>query len=139
MNSFFAPMYEGFGLDFLERFLYINYFSDSMNNDGGYTIVGFFMIFSSLIMMGIYYYLIASYGKYFKIIYWFIWLLIIALINFLVANHYSQEIIINNSLDYIFSEYFIFLLTNVFWSIIFSFGFSLLLKIKSIKGSRTPF
>jgi hypothetical protein len=136
MNDFFAALYEGFHP--LNLF-YIQDFSNEMYDSGAYVTIGVIMIFSSLILMTLYYYLLSSYGNLYKRLFWFIWLLIIAIINFAVAYYYSIVELENLQLNYGFTEHFNFSIVNVLWTVIFSFLFSLILKFKSIQGSRTPF
>lgn len=136
MNAFFAMLYEGFHP--LDLF-YIPDFSDSMFESGAYVTIGLIMIFSTLLMESIYYYLLSSYGSLYKRVFWFVWLLVIAIVNFSVAYYYSMDALEDNGMDYAFTDYFNFSMVNVLWATIFSFVFSLILKVKSIRGSRTPF
>lgn len=132
LTNFFATLYESL--------VYIPDFSDALYHSGGYVTIGLIMIFSSLVLEAFYYYFLSSYGSLFKRIYWFVWLLFIAIINFWVAFYYSDELVYSEPLpDITFIDYNLFLIVNAFWSVIFSFVFSLILKTKSIKGSRTPF
>jgi len=136
MNDFFAALYEGFHP--LNLF-YIQDFSNDMYGSGAYVTIGLIMIFSSFVFESLYYYFLSSYGSLYKRIFWFIWLLVIAVINFVVAFYYSTVELENMGVKYGFTEHFNFSVVNVLWAVIFSFVFSLLLKTKSIKGSRTPF
>src|SRR5690606_15386206 len=136
MNEFFAMLYEGFHP--LDLF-YIPDFSNDMFYSGSYVTIGWVMLLSTFGLEALYYYLISSFGKLFRKIYWFIWLVVIAVINFAVANYYSRMAMENMQLEYEFTEYFNFSMVNVLWAVIFSIIFSLILKIKRIKGSRTPF
>lgn len=136
MNEFFAMLYEGFHP--LDLF-YIIHFSNDMFSSGAYVIIGWTMVISTFLLESLYYYFISSFGSFYKRVYWFIWLIIIGVINFIVAFYYSNTTMEQMELEYSFNEYFNFSMVNVLWSILFSFFFSYLLKHKSIKGSRTPF
>lgn len=138
MASFFEMLYEGFPP--LSIF-YINGFSDAMFIADGYTSIGLIMFISTLVMEGLYYYVLSNYGNMYKRSAWFTWLLLIAVINFIVA-YMSSMSALNQSEPgntYTFSQYFTFSMVNVLWAVIFSFIFSLILKIKSICASKTPF
>ena len=138
MASFFEMLYEGFPP--LSIF-YINDFSQAMYEADAYTSVGLIMFISTLVMEGLYYYILSNYGNMYKLSAWFTWLLLIAVINFIVA-YMSSMSALNQSEPgntYTFSQYFTFSMVNVLWAAIFSFIFSLILKIKSICASKTPF
>lgn len=138
MNDFFAMLYEGFHpLDWF--YIYTDNFSNNMFGSGAYVTIGWIMLLTTFGLEVVYYYLISSFGKLFRNIYWFIWLVFIAVINFAVANYYSRMTMEDQGLEYGFNEYFYFSMVNVLWAVVFSIIFSLILKIKSIKGSRTPF
>ena len=138
MASFFEMLYEGFPP--LSLF-YINDFSNAMFNADAYTSIGLIMIFSALIIEVLYYYLISNYGNLYKLSYWFLVLLFIAIINFVAAYMSSMSALERSEPDnvYTFSQYFTFSMVNVFWAVIFSFIFSMILKLKSTCASRTPF
>ena len=138
MASFFEMIYEGFPP--LNLF-YINEFSNAMFTADAYTSIGLIMLFSSLIMEVLYYYLLSNYGNLHKRSYWFLWILTIAVINFIVAYMSSMSALEKSEPGntYTFSQYFTFSMVNVLWAVIFSFVFSLIFKIKSISASRTPF
>jgi len=135
MNNFFAMLYEGFPpLDLF--YISINNFSDNMFTSGTYVPVGLIMIISSLLSELFYYFFLSSYGNFYKRIYWFSWMVLIAVINFIVAYSFSLSTI---GLEATFLEYFTFSMVNVLWTMIFCFVFSIAFKFKSIKASRTPF
>lgn len=142
MKDFFAALYEGFSP--LDLF-YIQDFSRDMYDTEAYVTIGLIMIISSLILEAIYYYTVSNFGNMFKRRYWFLWLLMIAALNFIFAYYHSVVEIENLYMEtgaepsYTFSEYFTFSLVNVLWTLIFSFLFSLIFKIKSVQASRTPF
>jgi hypothetical protein len=137
MNNFFATLYE--------LIIYINGFSNDMYEANAYMDIGLIMLITSLILILVYYYFISNYGVFYKKIYWFIWLLIIGTINFF-SGYYISEISMQSFYStstggspYSFTEHFTFSMVNVLWAIIFSFLFSIVLKIKSITASKTPF
>ncbi|MES2487457.1 MAG: hypothetical protein V4581_16110 [Bacteroidota bacterium] len=138
MASFFEMIYEGFPP--LNLF-YINVFSNAMFSADAYTSIGLIMLFTSLIMEALYYYIFSNYGNMHKRSYWFLWLLLIAVINFTVAYMSSMSALDNADPGnaYTFSQYFTFSMVNVLWAVVFSFLFSLIFKLKSISASRTPF
>lgn len=136
MNEFFAMLYEGFHP--LDLF-YIPDFSNDMFHSGAYVTIGWAMLISAFVLEAVYYYFISSFGNLYRRIYWFIWLVVIAVVNFAVAYYYSNMAMEDMELVYGFTEYFNFSMVNVLWAVLFSFAFSLVLKLKSIKGSRTPF
>ena len=138
MASFFEMIYEGFPP--LNLF-YINEFSNAMYEADAYTSIGLIMLFSSLVMEILYYYMLSNYGNLHKRSYWFLWLITIAVVNFIVAYMSSMSALDKSEPDntYTFSQYFTFSMVNVLWAVIFSFVFSLIFKIKSISASRTPF
>ena len=136
MNELFAALYEGFHP--LDLF-YITGFSDEMFNSGIYVTIGLIMLLTSLGLESIYYYCLSSFGNFYKKVYWLIWLALIGLLNFCVAYYYSSSTMEYLGFEYGFTQYFSFSIVNVLWATIFSFTFSIILKLKSIKGSRTPF
>jgi hypothetical protein len=142
MNDFFAILYEG---TFLGDIFYLDGFSNDMFQANAYMAIGLIMLISSAILELIYYYFISNYGNFYKKRFWSIWILIIGLINF-AAAYYQSTIAIEDFYStstegspYSFTEHFTFSMVNVLWAIIFSFLFSLVLKIKSVKASKTPF
>jgi len=131
INDFFSLLYE--------KLFYSQGFSNDMYESGAYVTIGLIMVCSSIVLEVIYYYLLSSYASFYKRIFWLVWLLFIAIVNFSVAFHYSTVAIENAGVEYPFSDHVGFSLINSLWAGIFSFVFSILLKTKSIKGSRTPF
>lgn len=136
MNNFFAMLYEGF--EPLSIF-YIEGFSNDMYNSGAYVTIGLVMLLTSLFSELFYYYFLSSYSNFFKKTYWFLWMVLIAIINFFVAYTTSFGAMISEGFEYTFLEYFTFSMVNVLWTMIFCFVFSIAFKFKSIKASRTPF
>jgi len=140
MNDFFATLYEGF---FLGLF-YIQGFSDDMYDSEILPIIGTIMLCTSFILSATYYYFISNYNGFYKKRFWFIWILVIGVINFIAAYYYSEIAMENfyststNGSPYT-TEHINFSLVNLFWAVIFSFLFSLVLKIKSVCASKTPF
>lgn len=136
MNDFFATLYDALG--------YIQDFSDDMYDAEAYPFIGIIMIISSLVLEALYYYLISNYGSFYKRIYWFLWLLVIGVVNFAVG-YFNSFIAMTNFYStsaenpYSFPEYFHFSIINMIWAIVFSTCFSIIFKTKSIKASKTPF
>jgi len=140
MNRIFAPMYE------LWSSAYINFenFSNNLYDSNVYVTVGILMVLTSLMLEAIYYYALSNYGNLYKTRFWFVWLLLILVMNFSTAYFYSTTEMAklpwgSNGCPYTFTQYFTFSMVNVLWALIFSFVFSLILKIKSVRASRTPF
>lgn len=129
-------LYEGF--EPLNLF-YIEDFSQDMFTSGTYVSIGLVMLLSSLVSELFYYFFLSSYGSFYKKSYWFLWILFMAIINFIVAYTISFSAMTDEGLTYTFSEYFTFSMVNVLWTMIFCFLFSIAFKFKSVKASRTPF
>jgi len=130
--------------------LYDNFISnEDLANDlfdsNTYSSVGMIMIITTVIWMPIYYYIISNYGKLYKVSVWAIWILIIAIINFSVANYNAgiQLDILYKDTEhgspYTALDLFSFSIINFIWTIVFSFIISIPLKLKSIQASKTPF
>lgn len=142
MNDFFATLYEG---TFLGDLFYLDGFSNDMFQANAYMSIGLIMLISSLLLEIVYYYFISNYGNIYKKRYWLIWILIIGVLNFASAYYHSIvtiEDFYSTSTEgspYSFTEHFTFSMVNVLWAVIFSFLFSIILKIKSVKASKTPF
>lgn len=141
MNNFFATLYDGFHP--LDLF-YIENFSDDMYESGIFSIIGVIMLSTSLVLMVSYYYFISNYNGFFKKRFWFIWILVIGIVNFISAYYYSviaMEDFYSTSSDgspYT-TEHISFSMVNLLWAAIFSFLFSMILKFKSVRASKTPF
>jgi len=130
MNDFFAMLYEN--VCYIDTYQ----FSQSMYDSGAYVSIGLVMLLSSFFLELFYYFFLSSYGSFYKRIYWFLWILLIMIINFFVAYSFSLSAI---DPEATFLEYFTFSMVNVLWTMIFCFVFSIAFKFKSIKASRTPF
>jgi hypothetical protein len=140
INDFFATLYQYLtdllcqNLDFTPQ-LYDNFIFEE---------IGVKMVSFSLIWMFIYYYGVSNYGNLYSLKKWLVWVLIICIINFMVCYYFTEYDIYlifkpQESPFTFWSEYFPFAVVNVFWTIIFCFAFSLVLKIKSTRASKTPF
>ena len=141
MNDFFATLYDGFHP--LDLF-YIQNFSDDMYESGIFSIIGLIMLSSSLALIASYYYFISNYNGLSKKIFWFIWILVIGVVNFISAYYYSviaMEDFYSTSPDGspYSTEHINFSMVNLLWAIIFSFLFSMALKFKSVRANKTPF
>lgn len=142
MNSLFTPFYEGF---YPWEIFYIEGFSEDMYGSGTYNIVGWFWILSSVLLTLFYYYILSNYGSWFKRGFWFLWVVLTCIINFIAAYVISK----NGMADYYqnsdegspwgLSEHFSFSMVNVFWTFLLCIILSIAFKYKSIKASRTPF
>jgi magnesium-transporting ATPase (P-type) len=142
MNDFFATLYEG---TLLGDLFYIDGFSNDMFQANAYMSIGLIMLISSLLLEVVYYYFISNYGKFFKKRFWFLWILVIGILNFATAYYQSTvaiEDFYSTSTEgspYSFTEHFTFSMVNVLWATIFCILFSLVLKIRSVRASSTPF
>jgi hypothetical protein len=140
INDFFATLYQYF-TDLLCQNLN---FTPELYDNFIFQEIGVKMVSLSLIWMFIYYYGVSNYGNLYSLKKWLIWVLIICIINFMVCYYYTEYDIylIYKPGEYpygFWSEFFPFAIVNVFWTIIFCFGFSIVLKIKSTRASKTPF
>lgn len=142
MNDLFATLYEGFNP--LNLF-YIENFSGDMYDSGSYVTMGWALLLVTVIMVVLYYFLLSNYGKFYKRIWWFVYILIIGLINFIIAYNVSMNamddlfITSEDGNPYGFSEYFQLGMVNVLYGVILSFILSIIVKFKSIQATRTPF
>lgn len=134
MAGFFEMLYEGLPQ---AKIFYIRNFSADMHTADAYAGIGMAMLFSSFIMEALYYYVLSNYKNWYKTRNWMLWLIIICAINFVIAFLASKSAVGSNG--YGFSYYLRFALVNVFWAVVFSFIFSMILKFKSTTASRTPF
>lgn len=142
MNDLFAALYEGF---YPWELFYIYGLSQDMYDSGAYVVVGWFWLLSCVVLMLAYYYALSNYGNWYKLGYWFVWILVACLINFAAAYSISvgeMEIFYQHTDDgspYGFSEHFSFSMVNVLWTFLLCIVLSILFKLKSVKASRTPF
>jgi len=137
MNDFFAEIEEVFGYGYLDSF------SNDLYENNIYTILGLSLLISSFVWMFIYYYIV-NHPKISNIKGWLIWVLVGAFINFTITyilsfNDLSNVYFINQKPMNYTNEFSILSLINFIWSIIFSFLFSIILKLKSSNASQTPF
>lgn len=138
--NIFSTLYEG---GYLNDIFYFGEFSDDLSQTNAYQFTGLIMLGISFLFQVLYYYFISNYGNFDKKRFWLLWIIIALVINFFVAKYISEEAIYNFYTVEPFSDYHIeyyqFSMVNVLYTFIFSFLFSLILKIKSIKANRTPF
>lgn len=139
MNDFFAQLYELFGS------CYFGGFSDDLYNAGIYTSTGIVALVISFFGMLLLYYVYFNWLRTTNSkIAWFIWLIIIALINGIVAYFLSDSVLYgiyaqqNQNLPYGFGSFVGFATINFIWSLVFSFSISMLIKFKSPHGKATP-
>lgn len=118
-------------------------FAQDLYDESVYTSVGLLMIISSFIWMVFYYYFISNYMSFYKLSKWFFWILFLSIINFCMGYYISELTIFEryspDDYPYLVTDFINFSFVNVFWTIIFCFAFSLVLKIKSTCASKTPF
>lgn len=132
MNDFFAPLYEGWGL------FYLNTFSDDLYNNQLYLPVGWTLLLSSLASTAIFYYVI-NHPRFNRWYHWLLFTGLIAVVNFLVAYFTSY-----NEINLLYEEnpyntqYYTFGLVNFLYTFIFSALFSFGLRWWSINSATTP-
>ena len=135
MNDFFANWYE--------LLAYFPGFSNDMYYQNLYITIGICMVLIPVILFTIYYYAVNSV----KLNKWYHWvglLFILCGISFCIAYFCSY-----NELLYLYeqqdkelpysSEFIGFSFVNVFWTLVVSFVFSMIIKWRSKNCSRTPF
>jgi hypothetical protein len=134
MAGFFEMLYEGLPH---AKIFYIRNFSADMHSADAYASIGIAMLLSSFIMEALYYYVLSNYKNWYKTRNWLLWLVTIGIINFVIAILAAKSAVGGN--NYGFSYYLRFAMVNLFWALVFSFIFSMILKFKSTTASRTPF
>ena len=136
MNDLFTWLYELLG--------YLEGFSDNLYDIGTNVPVGISMLLISLTGMVVYYYLIdhPQFGHWWN---WLLVLIILCLINFVIAwalsdgalyNYYTE---LNQDVPYGATEFLTYSFVNSFWTLIFSFIFSMCIKWGSRNCTRSPF
>lgn len=142
MNDLFATLYEGFSP--LNLF-YIENFSSDIYETGAYVTMGWLMIIISIVMTVLYYFLFSNYSVFYKKIYWFLYLVIIAIVNFAVAYNISlsaiEDLYISSEQGnyYGINDYFQLSIVNALYGFILCFIVSLLVKSFSVQATKTPF
>lgn len=142
MNDLFAALYEGFSP--LNLF-YIENFSSDIYETGAYVTMGWLMIIISIVMTVLYYFLFSNYSVFYKKIYWFLYLVIIAIVNFAVAYNISlsaiEDLYISSEQGnyYGINDYFQLSIVNALYGFILCFIVSLLVKSFSVQATKTPF
>ncbi len=132
MNDFFAPLYEGWGL------FYLNTFSDDLYNNQIYLPVGWTLLLSSLLSMAVFYYVI-NHPRFNRWYHWLLFTALIALINFAVAYFTSHnEINLLYEEDPYNTQYYTFGLVNFLYTFIFSAICSFVIRWWSINSATTP-
>ena len=132
MNDLFAPLYEGWGLFYLDNF------SDDLYNARLYIPIGLTMLLSSLALMGVYYYVI-NHPRFNRWYHWLLYVVLIGLLNFGVAYFISyNEISQLYEQDPYNSQYYTFGLVNFLYTCLFSTLFSYLIRWWSINCATTP-
>lgn len=142
MNDLFATLYEGFSP--LNLF-YIENFSGDIYETGAYVTMGWSMLIVSIVMIVLYYFVLSNYGTFYKRLYWFFYLMIIAIINFAIAYNVSLGAIEDLYLTseegsyYGFNEYFQMSIVNALYGFLICFIVSLIVKTFSVQATKTPF
>ncbi|WP_010250503.1 hypothetical protein [Myroides injenensis] len=142
MNDLFAALYEGFSP--LNLF-YIENFSSDIYETGAYVTMGWLMIIISIVMTVLYYFLFSNYSVFYKKIYWFLYLVLIAIVNFAVAYNISlsaiEDLYISSEQGnyYGINDYFQLSIVNALYGFILCFIVSLLVKSFSVQATKTPF
>ena len=132
MNDLLAPLYEGWGLFYLDNF------SDDLYNNHLYIPVGLTLILSSLVLVGVYYYVI-NHPRFNRWFHWLGYVAVIGVINFGVAYYTSYDTISRlYEQDPYQTQYYTFGLVNFLYALLFSLLFSYLLRWWSINCATTP-
>lgn len=128
MEDFFSSIYyytNGFYDVNLDNYLY--------ETEQGYLHIGLVLLISSLIISGIYYYLVAPVRK--QTLKWFLFSFVNCAINFGFALYYTMTPLINNEIEpelqWTTLDCIFFGITNVIWSFIGFILISLIIKWKS--------
>ncbi len=132
MNDFFAPLYEGWGL------FYLNNFSDDLYNNQLYLPIGWTLLLSTLGLMAVYYYLI-NHPRFNRWYHWLLYVGLVGLINFAVAYFVSHdEINMLYEEDPYRAQYYTFGLVNLLYAFVFCTIFSYIIRWWSINCATTP-
>lgn len=132
MNDLFAPLYEGWGLFYLDNF------SDDLYNSSLYIPIGLTLVLSAAALMAVYYYVI-NHPRFNRWYHWLLYAVIIGAINFGVAYYISYQTISElYEQDPYQSQYYTFGLVNFLYALVFSFLFSYILRWWSINCATTP-
>jgi hypothetical protein len=124
---------------------YLGEFSNQMYNNELYFPVALYSIIIALVITVLYYYILNR-PSIANLKFWFLFLLIGAIINAIIAyvsaNNDLLEIFasIGEELPKSFSsDLLMFALINAFWTLVLTFAFSIILKWKSPNSSYIPF
>ena len=132
MNDLFAPLYEGWGLFYLDNF------SDDVYNSRLYIPIGLTLMLSSLALVGVYYYVI-NHPRFNRWFHWLIYVGAIGVINFGIAYYMSYSTISElYERDPYQAQYYTFGLVNFLYALVFSLLFSYAIRWWSINCSTTP-
>jgi hypothetical protein len=133
MNDFFAFLYElitSQNTD-LSKLLY---------DEQIYLYVGLFMVILSAIGPVVYYYLL-NHPRYARWFHWLFMVGVISLSNFAIAYFKADGIVWDTfeNTDGYTTQIVIFAFANVFWTLVFTFAFSMIIKWKSSNAKHSPF
>ena len=132
MNDLLAPLYEGWGLFYLDNF------SDDLYNNRLYIPIGLTLLLSSVALMGIFYYVI-NHPRFNRWYHWLFYVMLIGALNFGVAYYISYTTLSQlYEQDPYQSQYYTFALVNFLYAVVFSFLFSYLLRWWSVNAATTP-
>lgn len=131
MNDFFASIFELGGLT-------RNDFSDSVYDYGLYTTTGLTMVFLTIFVIVLYYYVINS-PRYNKFAYWLMTGTISSLIIALVLFFMTKSKFTYEELGFVLTDYLQFAIVVFAFSLVSFFIFSLLLKHWSTNCKDSPF
>ena len=132
MNDLLAPLYEGWGLFYLDNF------SDDLYNNRLYIPIGLTLLLSSAALMGVFYYVI-NHPRFNRWYHWLFYVFLIGALNFGVAYYISYTTLSQlYEQDPYQSQYYTFALVNFLYTLVFSFLFSYLLRWWSVNAATTP-
>lgn len=133
MNDFFAALYELITSQEtdLSKLLYDNKI---------YIPVGIVMLLLSLGGMVIYYYVI-NHPRFCRWYHWFLTAFVFCLVNFAVAYLMADGVVWDTygTTDGFVLQIITFAFANAFWTLLFSFAFSMGVKWKSTNAKHSPF
>ena len=133
MDAFFAALYELItGQSDLAFILY--------EEGGFYLTVGLLMSLLSLAGMALYY-IVIDHPAYIRCFHWLLMMVVVGLINFAIAYFMADGVVfsIYGTTSGFVTQIITFGISNVVWTLVFSFVFSMCLKWKSNNCSHTPF
>ncbi|MDR3140789.1 MAG: hypothetical protein LBU37_03560 [Tannerellaceae bacterium] len=129
MNDFLSLFYELFGSNYIEGF------SDNLYDAGIYTSTGIATLAVTVLGMIIFYLFKAQKPLTFRLLAWFITVLLLCIISFAIAYTLSNNTLYgiyaeqNQDLPYSFENFVGFALINLLWSFVYCLVFSVAIQL----------